>query len=532
VPERLFGTDGIRARAGTPPLDRATVTALGRQLGALLVERQTAAPGPRPSPPQVVLGGDTRESTAEICGWLAAGLAAGGAVVRFAGVIPTPGVSFLAGALGAAAGVVVSASHNPYPDNGIKLLDGQGFKWSEAAEMELEERLRAAAGDAGAGVAAGAAGTAAVTGTSTTADAGEDAGLGLAAGAGAAAGAATAAGAGGAGDAAISAPVPALAYLPPGAPLEPEAALREMYLKHLAATVTADVSPAAAVGAPPPLAGLRIALDTGNGAASGYAGELFARLGAEVTLLCAAPDGRNVNLRCGSTAPEGVAAAVVNAGAKLGAAFDGDADRCILVDERGEVRDGDVILYLWATRLAAAGRLAPPAIVATSMSNLGLERALAGHGIEVVRCGVGDRLVVETMRRDGILLGGEQSGHIVRLDLAATGDGLLTAVQMAALVHRAGRPLSELLAGFRRYPQTLVSVRVARKPDLATLPRVTAAARAIEDELGADGRLVLRYSGTEPLVRVMIEGPDQETIETLAGELAALIVDEVGQPAG
>jgi phosphoglucosamine mutase len=166
------------------------------------------------------------------------------------------------------------------------------------------------------------------------------------------------------------------------------------------------------------------------------------------------------------------------------------------------------------------------------MSNLGLERALAGHGIAVVRCGVGDRLVVETMRRDGILLGGEQSGHVVRLDLAATGDGLLTAVQMAALVRRAGRPLSELLAGFRRYPQTLVNIRVARKPDLASLPRVAAAAREVEERLGADGRLVLRYSGTEPLARVMIEGPDQETIETLAGRLAAIIGDELGQPAG
>jgi phosphoglucosamine mutase len=466
APERLFGTDGIRARAGEPPLDRATVTALGRELGALLVERL----GPTP-PPQVVLGGDTRESTAEICGWLAAGLAAGGAAVRHAGVIPTPGVSFLAGALAAAAGVVVSASHNPYPDNGIKLLDGQGYKWSEAAEMELEERLRAAARDGG---------------------------------------------------------------LPPDVLLEPEADLRETYLKHLAATVTADAppAPAAASGAPPSLAGLRIVLDTGNGAASGYAGELFARLGAEVTELCAAPDGRNVNLGCGSTAPGKVAAAVTAAGAHLGAAFDGDADRCILADERGEVRDGDAILYLWATRLAAEGRLTPPAIVATSMSNLGLERALARHGIDVVRCGVGDRLVVETMRRDGILLGGEQSGHIVRLDLAATGDGLLTAVQMAALAHRAGRPLSQLLAGFRRYPQTLVNVRVERKPDLASLPRVAAAARAVEDELGADGRLVLRYSGTEPLARVMIEGPDQETIEVLARKLAAVLADELGQPAG
>jgi phosphoglucosamine mutase len=500
APERLFGTDGIRARAGEPPLDRATITALGRELGLLLAERQ--GQGARGEAPEVVLGGDTRESTAEICSWLAAGLAASGARVRYAGVIPTPGVSFLAGALGAAAGVVVSASHNPYPDNGIKLLDGQGFKWSEAAELDFEERLRAAGGGVGGGGGGGETGQ----------DADAVAGAGMGTGAAA-----------------------------PPEPLVPEPALREMYLQHLAATVVGSPSadpaamapaPATATGGPAPLAGLRIVLDTGNGAASGYGGELFTRLGAEVTVLGAAPDGRNVNLECGSTAPAGVAAAVVAAGAHLGAAFDGDADRCILADERGEVRDGDAILYLWATRLLAEGRLVPPAIVATSMSNLGLERALARHGIEVVRCGVGDRVVVETMRRDGILLGGEQSGHVVRLDLAATGDGLLTALQMAALVHRAGRPLSELLAGLRRYPQTLLNVRVARKPDLATLPRVVAAARAVEAELGADGRLVLRYSGTEPLARVMIEGPEQEKIEMLAGRLAAVLAEELGQPAG
>jgi len=473
--ERLFGTDGIRARFGEPPLDSATVTALAAQLAALLGERRErrlASPASQPNqadPPQVVLGGDTRESTAEICGWLAAGLVRGGAAVRYAGVIPTPGVAFLAAELGMDAGVVVSASHNPYPDNGIKLLDEKGFKWTEAAEKELEDRLRAA----GPGSPAG----------------------------------------------------------PGSAPPEPDAGLRERYLRHLVATV-APGAPAAGQGRELPLAGLRVVLDAGHGAASGYAGELFERLGAEVTLLCAAPDGRNVNLGCGSTAPAVAAAAVVAAGAHLGAAFDGDADRCILVDERGEVRDGDAILYLWATSLLEEGRLVPPAVVATSMSNLGLERALARSGIAVVRCGVGDRLVVETMRRDGILLGGEQSGHIVRLDLAATGDGLLTAVQMAALVHRAGRPLSELLAGFRRYPQTLINVRVARKPDLATLPRVAAAAREVEDRLGADGRLVLRYSGTEPLARVMIEGPDQDTIETMAGSLAAIIGDELGLPAG
>jgi phosphoglucosamine mutase len=492
------------------------VTALARHLAALLGERLPAsgASGARAGaggatatgrPPRVVLGGDTRESTAEICGWLAAGLGAGGASVRYAGVIPTPGVSFLAGELATDAGVVVSASHNPYPDNGIKLLDAEGFKWSEAAEAELEQRLRAAAETPAPALPPPLPQVPLMSPPPQ-----------------------------------ISLPPPApLPPLPPLLPLIPETDLHERYVSHLASTVVpggaAAPAPApagTAAGGGPPLAGLRVVLDTGNGAASAYAGELFGRLGAEVTRLGAAPDGRNVNLGCGSTAPEGMAAAVVAAGAHLGAAFDGDADRCILVDERGEVRDGDAILYLWATQLLAEGRLAPPAIVATSMSNLGLERALARHGIAVVRCGVGDRLVVETMRREGILLGGEQSGHIVRLDLAATGDGLLTAVQMAALVHRAGRPLSELLAGFRRYPQTLVNVRVASKPDLATLPRVTAAARAVEEELGADGRLVLRYSGTEPLARVMIEGPDQETIETLAGHLAAVLADELGQPAG
>lgn len=277
-----------------------------------------------------------------------------------------------------------------------------------------------------------------------------------------------------------------------------------------------------------PLAGMRVVADAGNGAASGYAGELFGRLGADCTVLAAQPDGRNINQGCGSTVPEKVAAAVLRLGADLGAAFDGDADRCVLADERGEVRDGDAILYLWALDLERQGKLEPARIVATSMSNLGLERALAREGIGVVRCGVGDREVVETMRREGILLGGEQSGHIVQLDLEATGDGLLTALQMTYLVRRAGRPLSELLAGFRRYPQILVNVRVARKPDFAALPRLAAAARAVEDELGTDGRLVLRYSGTEPLARVMIEGPEQDAIEVMARQLAAILAEELG----
>ncbi|MEA2599054.1 MAG: phosphoglucosamine mutase [Acidobacteriota bacterium] len=447
--QRLFGTDGIRGRFGEFPLDHETVTGLAVHLATTLRARGNG------TPPRVVLGGDTRESTPEICRWLASGLIAGGIDLRYAGVIPTPGVAYLAHQLGAAAGVVVSASHNPWPDNGIKLLDRQGFKWSDEDEAALENLLAGPAGS-----------------------------------------------------------VPELA----AGELVPEPELRERYLRHLAATVPGEL----------PLAGLRVVLDTGNGAASSYAGELFERLGAQVTLLHAEPNGRNVNEGCGSTAPGEMGARVVAEGADLGAAFDGDADRCILADETGEVRDGDAILYLWSTCLHRSDRLHPPRIVATSMSNLGLERALAAEGIGLVRCNVGDRYVVEAMRQKGLLLGGEQSGHIVQSELSSTGDGLLTALQMAFLRHQDGRLLSAMLAPFRRYPQILLNVRVAKKVAFEALPAVTAAARGVEERLGDDGRLVLRYSGTEPLARIMIEGPEQGLIDGLAGELATAIRGELG----
>ncbi|HET9228023.1 MAG TPA: phosphoglucosamine mutase [Thermoanaerobaculia bacterium] len=442
---RLFGTDGIRGHFGEFPLDRPTVTALAEELAATLEERANG------SVPEVVLGGDTRQSTPEICDWLARGLEAGGARVRYAGVIPTPGVAYLIRPLGAAAGVVVSASHNPWPDNGIKLLDPSGSKWSDDDEHALERRM-------------------------------------------------------------LERPH---ADLPP-VELSVEEGLKQQYLDHLASTVDE------------PLNGLKVVLDTGNGAASSYAREIFEQLGAEVTLLHAEPNGRNVNEGCGSTAPEEMASRVRSERAHLGAAFDGDADRCIVADDQGEVKDGDAILFLWALSLRDRGLLEPRKIVATTMSNLGLERALDREGIGIVRCAVGDRYVVEAMKKEGILLGGEQSGHIVQSRLASTGDGLLTALQVAAIVHKAGRPLSELLAGFRRFPQVLKNVRVARKPDLSTIPSVAAAARSVEDRLGADGRLVLRYSGTEPLARVMIEGPDQPTIEAMAAELIGVIQGELG----
>jgi phosphoglucosamine mutase len=407
----------------------------------------------------VVLGGDTRDSTPEILRWLAAGLRFGGAEPLGAGVLPTPAVAWLTREMGAACGIAVSASHNPHPDNGVKLLSAEGGKWTSAAESDLERRIAAE---------------------------------------------------------------PAYGADADGPALATDPRLGERYLASLAAEAPANA-----------LAGLRLVLDSANGAATRWAASLFRGLGAEVTAIGAAPDGRNINRDTGSTHPAAMAAAVKSQGADLGLAFDGDADRVILADERGDVRDGDAILYLWARELHNAGELEPPSIVATSMSNLGLERALAREGIGVERCDVGDRAVVETLERIGLRLGGEQSGHVVDLRRSATGDGLRTGLEMALIRARAAQPLSELLRGLRRYPQLLRNVRVARKTELAELPRVEAARRDVAVRLGADGRLVLRYSGTEPLLRIMLEGPDQRTIDAMADELeAAIRADLEVVPAG
>lgn len=462
LPERrFFGTDGMRAPYGTPPLDEPTVTALAIALGRTLRERgETAEDG---GPPEVLLGGDTRLSTATVCRWVAAGLAAGGVRHRYLGVVPTPAVARLARQLHAAGGAVVSASHNPLPDNGVKLFTAEGDKWSPRDEADLEGRM-AEILDAGDAKAA-----------------------------------------------------------PSRVALDADEAAVALYVDHLAGAVPPW-------GRHKPLDGLRIALDCANGAASAIAPEVFRRLGADVRTVCAEPDGENINRGCGSNHPQGLVATVKAGRCDLGFAFDGDADRAVLVDEKAGLRDGDAILYLWALALREAGRLEPAAVVATSMSNLGLERSLAEHGIRVRRCDVGDRAVVETLRRHGLKLGGEQSGHVVNLELSTTGDGLLTALQVSARVASTGRSASELLAGFRRFPQVLRNVPVTSKPDLDGLPTVAAAARRVEDALGDDGRLVLRYSGTEPLARVMIEGPEQERIEALAADLAAAIQQEVGQP--
>ncbi|HEX4952124.1 MAG TPA: phosphoglucosamine mutase [Thermoanaerobaculia bacterium] len=308
---------------------------------------------------------------------------------------------------------------------------------------------------------------------------------------------------------------PSLTGEPPALTIDPD--LAELYRRQLLGHFSADQ----------PLSGLSIALDAAHGAASGLAADLFSALGATVRLLHAEPDGTNINLHCGSTHPEALAA-VVRDGHDLGIAFDGDADRAILVDEHGQVRDGDAILYLWATALRREGSLSPPAIVATTMSNLGLERALAREGIAVERCNVGDREVVARLQQEGLLLGGEQSGHVVHLGLATTGDGLLTGLAMAVLRAREGRPLSALLEGFQRFPQVLENVRVRRKQDLTTLPPVVAAMDRAERSLGQEGRLVVRFSGTEPLARVMIEGPDAGEIAALAAGIVTAIKETLG----
>ncbi len=441
----LFGTDGIRGRAGQYPLDHETVVRIGAALANHLLAWAK-------HPVQVILGGDTRASTPEICSALAAGLQSAGVLIRYAGVIPTPGIATLVKLFSASAGVAVSASHNPAADNGIKLFDQGGFKWRPAAERELERRL-----------------------TEISSRQLSSAG---------------------------------------NIELNPEPELLERYAEALLAPYEHGA-----------LSGLSVALDCANGAASALAPRLFAELGARVHLLSAMPNGENINLGCGSTQPQTLCRATADSpgAGGLGFAFDGDADRTVASDELGRCQDGDALLYLWATTLKRQGRLEPSSVVATTMSNIGLERALERQGIGLVRCAVGDREVVAALLAEGLKLGGEQSGHLVNLDLATTGDGLQTALAIASIVAGAGRPLSDLLKDFQRYPQVLLNVPVAIKPDLENHPVIGPAAIKTRKLLGKNGRLVLRYSGTEPLARVMIEGREQAEIENLASSLAGLI---------
>ena len=478
----------MRAVFGTPPLDRPTVQAVGYWFATLsateapLWVRGSSDPlppkaarkraGRRPAP-LFILGGDTRASRAEITNWLAAAIRAAGCEVRSAGVVPTPAVAYLVTELGAAGGIVVSASHNPYADNGVKLIGADGFKVDPSVEKAIEDRI---AEGGGGGIGRPSAGDSkppsAAAGQKTRAPSG----------------------------------------------VEDEPGLADRYLDHLAASLPGDR----------PLAGLRIAVDAANGAGAPYAERLFAGLGADCAVTCDQPDGRNINLDCGSTCTERIAAFTRATGSDLGVALDGDADRALLCDHRGRICDGDILLYVWATHLAARGELPGRRIVATTMSNMGLEKALEAARVDVVRCGVGDREVVEVMRREGVRLGGEQSGHLVDLELGTTGDGLLTAAAVAAIAAASGRTLAELAAGFRRFPQTLCNVKVREKQPLESVPGLSEAVASVERELGTSGRVLLRYSGTEPLARVMIEGPDQNRIEELCSRIATVLEAELG----
>ncbi len=447
--EKFFGTDGVRGAFGDFPLDRETVHRLGRQLGRQLTSSGESA--------RVVLGGDTRDSTSVLCAWLRAGLEEGASTpveIFFLGTVPTPAVAHAVRRYTANCGLAVSASHNPHPDNGIKLIDSEGYKWTPEAETSLAQGL-------------------------------------------------------------LADETPAPLTEPSTPPLNAKAV--ETYLRSLHGSLRGDR----------PLAGSRIALDMANGSASAYAQEIFEGLGAQVFASHDAPDGSNINQDCGSTHPEALSLLTREQGADLGIAFDGDADRAILIDEKGQVRDGDAMLFLWARHLNEIGELPGDAIVATSMSNLGLEIALRRYGIAVERCDVGDREVVAMLRRKGLILGGEQSGHIVHLGLSTTGDGLLTALQIAAIRQAAGQPMSTLLAGLERCPQLLLNVPVRRKIPFEQMPAVTAAADQVAETLGQDGRLVLRYSGTESLARIMVEGPEQGQIESMAQGIAQEIIKSI-----
>jgi phosphoglucosamine mutase len=451
---KLFGTDGIRAVAGVYPLDAATIYATGLALGHSL--RNTAAE------PRVILGRDTRESGPWIAATLAAGLRETGVRVESAGVVPTPAIAFLARTHGFQAGVVISASHNPWQDNGIKLFGADGFKLADAVELAMEEEILHHA--------------------AKIERQGSDA--------------------------------PDPATLPA---VEDNPTLQADYIQFLI-----DCVPGLT------LAGLRIVADCANGAAAAVAPELFQRLGGKVTLLNVAPDGHNINLNCGALHPAFVAGEVVTRGAELGLTFDGDADRCMLSGAKNNVINGDAILLVAARDLKARGLLTGDLVVATTMSNMGLEAALKRSGLKMLRAPVGDRYVLEQMQQHNAALGGEQSGHILLPHLATTGDGLLTALVVLDLIARSGKSIDELTADLKVFPQVIVNIKVRERKPLESIPAVVAAIRAAEEALKDTGRVVIRYSGTEPLARVMIEAESEASMRLHADAIADAIRAELG----
>jgi phosphoglucosamine mutase len=450
---KLFGTDGIRAVAGESPLDPTTIYAVGLALAHSL--RKIHAE------PRVLLGRDTRESSPWIAATLAAALREAGVHVESAGIITTPAVAFLARTHGFHTGVVISASHNPWQDNGIKLFGGDGFKLPDTVELAMEDEILHHAAQ-------------------------------------------------------IQPPDPA--SLPP---IEDNHTLQADYIQFLI-----DSVPSLS------LAGLKIVADCANGAAAAIAPELFHRLNAgncaEIDLLNIAPDGSNINAGCGALYPQYVAKEVKERGADLGVTFDGDADRCMLAGPHGNVINGDAILLMAARDLKARNLLTGDLVVATTMSNMGLEAALKRSGIRMLRASVGDRYVLEEMQKHNAALGGEQSGHILLPHLATTGDGLLTALAILDLIARSGKSIDELTADLKVFPQVIVNIKVRERKPLDSMPSVAAAIRAAEEALKDTGRVVIRYSGTETLARVMIEAEDEAAMKHHSEAIAAAIRAELG----
>ncbi len=460
----LFGTDGIRGKAGSAPLVPETVARVGAALVKVMIAND---PSHRL---RFVIGRDTRESGTWIEDELARGLSAAGATVVSAGVVPTPAIAYLARTEGFDAGIVISASHNPYEDNGIKVFGGAGTKLTQQLESSVETlvadpswsvpdlRLRADAS------------TAALRAT---------------------------------------------------ADRSARQAGAEELSKHYVAHLLEIMKSAG------PLTGAQIVIDCANGATAPIAPALFTQLGFTVDAIGVTPNGRNINLDCGSTHLDGLSKGVVARKARLGVAFDGDGDRALFVDHTGRVVDGDAILLMSAIYLRDRGRLPGPAVVATVMSNIGLEIALRDRGIEMIRTAVGDKYVMEEMVKRGFALGGEQSGHVIFSDHLFTGDGLATALNVIRIMADTGRELSELAGQLITYPQVLVNVRVKAKTDLATVPAIATTMKKVEQGLAGNGRLLVRYSGTEPLLRIMLEGQDDQQIRGWADEIAGVVKEHL-----
>lgn len=446
----LFGTDGIRGEAGQFPLDAPTVSAIGYSLARHLSKTT--------GPPEIVIGRDTRESGDWLERALIDGATRAGGKCLSAGVITTPGVAFLTRKLDADAGVVISASHNPYQDNGIKIFAPSGQKMDDAVERVIEADIFAG----------------------------------------------------------VSQEHPSSNSKSP-AP-EQEQQLQLQYLAFLSNQIGEGLE----------LKDLKIIVDCANGASSSLAPLLFERLGAQTIAINAAPDGRNINLNCGSLHIDSLREQVIKEKADLGVAFDGDADRSLFVDEKGNFVDGDATLWVLANYLKAHGRLKDETVVATVMSNVGLEIAFRSAGIKFVRTDVGDKYVLDELLRLKASLGGEQSGHIIMPELSLAGDGMITALSLIRALKESGRSLAQSTEGFQTYPQILLNVRVREKRPFGDLPSVQDAVGEVEKELANKGRLLLRYSGTEPLARVMIEGENQHQIETYAHRIGAAIKQEIG----